>query len=247
MFRDCCDLSEDLSGAAVPASVLADLGIILAAAVAVGSRPAPQRLAASALALVVLVAVALSLVAGMAYAPASPRDASLLDCRTSSGTTLCVWPEHAAEADAILSTVVAVEGRWAAAGSRRRRSSRRPAARRRRPARSRSSQRLGARRRHLRAGGGPCTPAARLRLGLHPRHRGPVDRGLVCGGRRDVTRAAEGGLGSTWGLGGTTLDPLPTVDALWKVSVPARQAWVTHAVSMVTTCDEVAQDLTVHP
>ena len=248
MFRDCCGLSEDLSAGAVLASVLADLGILLAAAVAVGSRPAAQRLAVSALALVVPLVAAATLVAGMTYAPVSPRDASLLDCRTSSGTTLCVWPEHAPEADEILSTVVAVEGRWAAAGIK--------------------APPL------VTEAGRSTTPPGSIPVLLNS--SAPDDvifalaEGLVptqpdcefgsIGGIAvqwiEAWYAAAGGMsdarlredfGSTWGLGGTTLDPLPTVDALWKVSVPARQAWVTHAVSMVTTCDEVEQDLTVHP
>jgi len=248
MFRDCCGLSEDLSGAAVLASVLADLGILLAAAAAVGSLPAPRRLAVAALALVVPVVVAAVLVAGMTYAPVSPRDTSLLGCRTSSGATLCVWPEHTAEADAILSTVVAVEGRWVAAGIKA------PplvteAGRSTAPAGSIPV---------LFNGSAPDDVVSTLAAGLVPAQ--PDCWGGSTGGIAvpwlEAWYAAAGGMspgrlgeeyGSTWGLGGTTLDPLPTVDALWKVSVEARQAWVAHAVSMVTTCDEVAQDLTVHP
>ena len=248
MFHDCCGLSEDLSGAAVLASVLADLGILLAAAVAVGSRPAPRRLAVSALALVVPVVVAAALVAGMTYAPVSPRDASLLDCRTSSGTTLCVWPEHAPEADAILSTVVAVEGRWAAAGIKA------PplvteAGRSTAPAGSIPV---------LLNSSAPDDVVFALAEGLVPTQP-DCEFGSTGGIALDWLEAwyaAAGGMspggleedfGHAWGLGGTTLDPLPTVDALWKVSVEARQAWVAHAVSMLTTCDEVEQDLTVHP
>jgi hypothetical protein len=248
MFRDCCGLSDDLSGAAVVASVIAGVGIVGAAAVAVGSLPAQRRLAVAALALVVPMGVAASLVAGMTYAPTLPRDASLLDCRTSSGTTLCVWPEHAAEADEILATAVAVQGRWAAAGV--------------------EAPPL------VTEAGRSTAPAGSIAIILNGRGHddvvfalaaGLVPAQLDCFGGAtgaiavpwlETWYAAAGGMsaarlekefGGSYGMTGTTLDPVPTVDALWKVSVEARQAWVAHAVSMVTTCDEVEQDLTVHP
>lgn len=248
MFRDCCGLAEDLSWAAVLASILAALGILMAAAVAVGSRPAPQRLALSALGLVVPLVAAAALVAGMTYAPVSPRDASLLDCRTASGTTLCVWPEHVAEVDAILSAVVAAEGRWAAAGIKA------PplvteAGRSTAPAGSIPV---------LLNGTASDDVVSALAAGLIPAQPDcwGGSTGAIAVPWLQTWYAAAGGMsaarlekefGGSYGMTGTTLDPVPTVDALWKVSVEARQAWVAHAVSMVTTCDEVEQDLTVRP
>ncbi len=248
MFRDCCGLNEDLSTAAVVASALADFGILVAAAVAVGGTGSLRRAAASALTLAVPMVAAVVLVSGMTYAPVSPRDASLLDCRTSSGLTLCVWPEHAPAADAYLSTAVAVRGRWATAGIEL-------------PSlvteAGRSTAPAGSVSVYL-AGTGPDDVVRALAEGLTPAM--PDCEFGTTGGIAvqwlEAWYAAAGGMspgrlaeefGSTWNLGGTTLDPLPTVDALWKVSPEARRAWAAHAASMITTCDEVVQDLTVRP
>jgi hypothetical protein len=248
MFRDCCGLAEDLSGAAVLASLMASAGILVAAAVAVGSRPPPQRLAMSTLALIVPMIAAVALVAGMTYAPVSPRNASLLDCRTSSGTTVCVWPEHAPEADVILATIVAVERRWAAAGI---------TAPQLVTEASRSTAPAGSIP-VLLNGPAPDAVISALAVGLVPME--PDCFGGSTGGIAvpwlEAWYAAAGGMspatlaedyGGSWGLGGTTLDPLPTVDVLRTVSMEARQRWVAHAAAMITTCEEVEQDLTVHP
>jgi hypothetical protein len=53
--------------------------------------------------------------------------------------------------------------------------------------------------------------------------------------------------GSQWGMSGTTLDPLPTVDALWEVAPEARRTWAAHAAALVATCADVEVDLTVRP
>jgi hypothetical protein len=255
MFRDCCGLNEDLSAAAVAASALADVGILAAAAVAVGGAGSLRRAAASALALAVPMAAAVVLVSGMTYAPVSPRDASLLDCRASSGVTLCVWPEHAPAADAYLSAAVAVRGRWAAAGIESP-SLVTEAGRSTAPAGSLSVSL---------AGTGPDDVVRAVAEAMTPQQPECIDpttgasmgtTGGIAVQWLEAWYAAAGGMspgrlaeqfGSTWNLGGTTLDPLPTVDALWKVSPEARRAWVAHATSMITTCDEVVQDLTVRP
>jgi hypothetical protein len=53
--------------------------------------------------------------------------------------------------------------------------------------------------------------------------------------------------GFTLGMSGGSLDPLPTVDALWKVSPEARRAWAAHAAALIATCADVEVDLTVRP
>ena len=248
MFRDCCGLNEAMAPAAVWASVLADLGFIAAAAVLVAGRLASLRAGASALALALPLAAGVALVAGMTYAPVVPRDPALLDCRESSGLTLCVWPEHAPEADVLLSTAVAVRGRWAAAGIQS-------------PAVITEAHRSTAPAGSLPvlfSGAAPDDVITVLAGGLVPAVP-DCEMGSTGGiavpwlgawyaaaGGMSSGRLEEG-FGSTWNMGGTTLDPLPTVDALWKVSVEARRAWAAHAAWMVGTCAEVEQDLTVRP
>jgi len=69
---------------------------------------------------------------------------------------------------------------------------------------------------------------------------------LAAAGGMSAGRLAEE-YGSASEMGGGTLDPLPTVDALWKVSPEARRAWAAHAAALVVTCEEVTVDLAVRP
>jgi hypothetical protein len=250
MFRDCCGLSEDLSAVAVIASVLADLGMLLAAAVAIGARASLRRRAASLASFVVPVALALALVSGMGSTPTVPRDPSLLACQAHSGATLCTWPEHAAIADDVLAIVVSARKGWQAAGI--------------------ESPAL------VTEAGRSTAAAGSIPILINDSTPDDVILALAAGlvpTQPDCQMGSTGGIAVPWleawyaatgGMsrgrlqeefgyspqflqGTTTLDPLHTVDALWKVSADARRAWVAHGVSMVTTCDVVEQDLTVRP
>jgi hypothetical protein len=250
MFRDCCGLAEDIAGVALVASVLADLGILLGAAVAVGGRRSARRWLASAAALGLPVALALVIIraSGLGYSPTVPRDASLLDCRTDAGTTLCTWPEHVAIADEVLATAVSARQGWEAAGIESP-SLVTEAGRSAAPAASIPV---------LLNGAAPDDVILALAGGLVP----PVPdcEGGSTGGIAtlwlEAWYAASGGVsqerlqeefGGPEFMDGTTLDPVPTVDALRKASLEARRAWEAHARGMVITCDEVEQDLTVYP
>ena len=255
MFRDCCSLAEDLSSAAVAASALADIGILAAAAVAIGGAASLRRAGASFLALAVPMTAAVILVQGMIYAPVVPRDPAMLTCREGAGVTLCVWPEHLPNADPLIGIVSGVRERWVAAGIEAP-SVFTEAARSVAPAGSLA---------YMVAGTAPDNVIGALADAMTPQQPACIDpatgdsMGTTGGIAADWLRAwyaAAGGMsegrlvkdyGSEWGMGGTTLDPLPTVDALWKVSPEARRAWVARAAAYVATCDEVEVDLTVRP
>jgi hypothetical protein len=266
MFRDCCGLAEDLAPAAVWASVLADIGIIAAAAVLIGGWTTARRhggsvlalavpLVASVLALAVPLAAGVALVSGMTYAPVVPRDPALLTCRERAGLTLCVWPEHLPQADELATVASGVRSGWLAAGIEA------PAvfteaARTVAPAGSLAYQVSGT---------APDDVILALANGMTPRMpycESPTPgvpaatTGGIATSWLQAWYSAAGGMSadrltrefdSAWGIGGDTLDPLPTVDALWKVSPDARRAWAAHAAALVATCDEVTVDLAVRP
>ena len=255
MFRDCCGLNEDLAPAAVVASILANLGIIAAASVLIAGHRSARRIGVSALALAVPLAAGVVLVSGMTYAPVVPRDPALVACRERTGLTLCLWPEHVAQADELATVASDVRSRWLAAGIEA------PAVfteagRSVAPAESLAFQ----------VSGTPPDDVIRaLAEAMTPQQPECVDptTGYSMGTSGGVAAqwllawyAAAGGMsqgrlteeyGSEWGMGGSTLDPLPTVDALWKVSPEARRAWAANAAALVTTCEEVEPDLTVRP
>ena len=115
MFRDCCGLAEDLAPAAFAASVIAAAGIVGACAVLL-SGFTRWRVAGATVTLLVPVGLSVVLVAGMTYAPVVPRNPSALDCRGASGITVCLWPEHAGEADALRAAAARVAAGWRDAG-----------------------------------------------------------------------------------------------------------------------------------
>lgn len=255
MFRDCCGLAEGLAPAAIGASVLADIGIIAAAAVLIGGNRSARRIGASALALAVPLVAGVVLVSGMTYAPVVPRDPALLTCQERAGLTLCVWPEHVPQADALATVASDVRSRWLAAGIEA-------------PAVFTEAARSAAPAGSLAFGVSGTAPDDVIRAlaeAMTPQQPECVDptTGDSMGTSGGVAAqwllawyAAAGGMsqgrlieeyGSQWGMGGTTLDPLPTVDALWEVSPEARRAWAAHAAALVTTCEEVEPDLTVRP
>jgi hypothetical protein len=255
MFRDCCGNAQDMAPAAVWASVLADVGIIAAAAILVGGRKTARRLGASILAMAVPLVAGVALVSGMSYAPVVPRDPALLACRERAGLTLCLWPEHAPEADPLAAIASEIRTKWIAAGIEA------PAVFTEAdpsvaPAGSLAYQVAGA---------APDDVILALANGMTPQQPACVNptNGAMAGTTGglaaiwlDAWYAAAGGMsadrlaqefGSNWGMGGGTPDPLPTVDALWKVSPAARRAWAAHAAALVSTCDQVEVDLTVRP
>jgi hypothetical protein len=266
MFRDCCGNAQDLAPAAVWASVLADVGIIAAAAILVGGWTDVRRrggsvraralpLVASGLVLVLFLRAGVGLVSGMTYAPVVPRDPAQLTCRERPGLTLCVWPEHLAQADELATVASDVRTRWLAAGIAA------PAVFTEAdpsvaPAGSLAYQVSGA---------APDDVILALANAMTPQQPECIDptTGASMGTTGGIAAqwlgawyAAAGGMsadrlaqeyGSTWGMGGGTLDPLPTVDALWKVSPEARRAWSAHAAALIATCANVEVDLTVRP
>jgi hypothetical protein len=266
MFRDCCGNAQDLAPAAVWASVLADVGIIAAAAILVGGWTDVRRrggsvlgravpLVASGLVLVLFLRAGVGLVSGMTYAPVVPRDPALLTCRERAGLTLCVWPEHLLQADELATVASGVRSRWFAAGIEA-------------PAAFTEAGRTAAPAGSLAYQVSQTAPDAvilALAIGLTPQMpycEGPIPgAGVATTGGIAATwlqawYAAAGGMsadrlaqeyGSAGGIGGDTLDPLSTVDALWKVSPEARRAWAAHAAALVATCDEVTVDLVVRP
>lgn len=255
MFRDCCGLAEDLAPAAVWASVLADIGIIAAAAVLIGGWTTARRHGGSVLALAVPLVAGVALVSGMTYAPVVPRDPVLLTCRERAGLTLCVWPEHVPEIDELATVASDVRSGWLAAGIEA-------------PAVFTEADRIVAPAGSLTyqvAGTAPDDVILALANGMTPQQPDCVDptTGYTMGTTGGIAAiwlqawyAATGGMssdrlaleyGSTWGMGDGTLDPLPTVDALWKVSPEARRAWAAHAAALVVTCEEVTVDLAVRP
>jgi hypothetical protein len=214
-----------------------------------------RRVGASVAALAVPLAVGVILVSGMTYAPVVARDPALLACRERGGLTLCLWPEHVAQADEIAGIASGVRARWLAAGIQV-------------PAVFTESDRSIAPSGSLAFGVTSTAPddvIMDLAVGLTPQQPECVDptTGDSMGTSGGVAAqwllawyAAAGGMsqgglakefGSEWGMDGTTLDPLPTVDALWEVSPEARRAWAAHAAALVATCDEVEVDLTVRP
>ena len=255
MFRDCCGLAEDLASAAVVASILADIGILVAAAVLIGGRMSVRRLGASILSLAVPLAAGVVLVSGMTYAPVVPRDPAQLTCRERAGLTLCVWPEHLARADALGTVASDVRSQWIAAGIEA------PAVFTEAdptvaPAGSLAFQVSGA---------APDDVILALANAMTPQQPECIDptTGASMGTTGGIAAqwlgawyAAAGGMsanrlaqdfGFTLGMSGSSLDPLPTVDALWKVSPEARRAWAAHAASLVAACGDVEVDLTVRP
>ena len=127
MFHDCCGLNQAMAPAAVWASVIADIGIIAAAVILVGGWTDMRRhggsvraravpLVASGLVLVLLLRAGVGLVSGMTYAPVVTRDPAQLTCRERAGLTLCVWPEHLQQADALAAITSGVRAKWIAAG-----------------------------------------------------------------------------------------------------------------------------------
>lgn len=249
-FRDCCELSDDLSGAAIAGSVLANLGFLSAAGLVIGARLTSRRVIATVCSFVIPVSAALAVVssAGLGATPSTARDPSQLVCRTGAGTTLCVWPEHAASLDASLATTVATREQWRAAGIES------PtlvteAARSTAPVDAIAILLRGSSADEvilaLARGLTPVLPDCEL--GSTGAFAKPwVEAWFAAAGGLSASRL-DREFGDPQFLGGTTLDPLPTVERLWTVSIEARRAWVANAVAMIATCDEVVQDLTVHP
>ena len=195
------------------ASVLADLGILVAAAVLVAGgcrcgsaedlavpEPSPSSPPASSWS---WRSACVGLVSGMTYAPVAPRDPPCSPAASASGLTLCLWPEHAPEADAYSPTV---RRRRSGAGSR-------PASRRRPlfTEAGRSVAPAGSLAFRV-AGAAPDDVVPALAEAMTPPQPECIDptagrawarpariavhvaRGVVCRGRRDVARPPRGGL-----------------------------------------------------
>lgn len=256
MFRDCCGLAQDLATAAVVASSLVNVGLIVAAAVLIGGHRSIRRIGASVTSLALPLAVGVVLVSGMTVSPVVPRDPSLLTCRQRDDLTICLWPEHTAKADEIAAIAAGVRTRWLAAGIEV-------------PSVFTEADRSVAPAGSLAIGDvtstAPDDVIMDLAVAMTPPNPVCIDpttgdemgtTGAVASTWLGAWYAAAGGLaqdrldvefGSEWGMPATTLDPLPTVDALWKVSPEARRAWTAHAAELVATCEEVEVDLTVRP
>lgn len=117
MYRDCCALGEDIAPQALAASIAIDLSLIAAAAVCCAvnaSRIARTAIAVAVLAVGALVGVRLA--SALTFAPVQPREASQLTCSEKDGVQVCLWPEHAAAAEAITGAIAKVRSRWLAAG-----------------------------------------------------------------------------------------------------------------------------------
>jgi len=111
LFRDCCRLQGDLASQAVAASVIVNIGILVAT-LTLMSGTSSRKLAASISVLVVPMLLGLTMVAGMGFSPEVARDVSHLRCSSSPTVTVCVWPEHADRVGEVLRISDAVRTRW---------------------------------------------------------------------------------------------------------------------------------------
>jgi len=117
MYRDCCGIAESLAPRALVASVAVDLGVVVAATVAVRVRlPGRPRLLSALAVLTAASVVGVSAASGMTYAPVVARDPSLLTCSTNNAVRLCLWPEHRDQADLLTTAIGDVVTSWKAAG-----------------------------------------------------------------------------------------------------------------------------------
>jgi hypothetical protein len=119
MFRDCCGLAEAFAPRAALASILVNVGLIGAAAVASDLAVPPGRRAFGVLGILVgLGVVSGALVDDMSYAPVMARDPSALRCTNASGTQVCLWPEDSSVAPQIDALVGEVSAAWRTLGVR---------------------------------------------------------------------------------------------------------------------------------
>lgn len=117
MYRDCCLVSEALAPRAVLASIAVDLGFIVSAAVACLVTLTPRRRALTVVTVLgAAVVFGVGAVGGMTYAPVVARDPAALQCKTDSGTSICLWPEHASAGPQLLELTAEVRAAWSAAG-----------------------------------------------------------------------------------------------------------------------------------
>jgi hypothetical protein len=251
MFRDCCRLSEDLSIAAIGASVAANAGLLLFSSICIGARPTLRRSSIAFLALTLSIGAAITLIysAGLGSSPAVARDPSQLICHIEAGVTLCVWPEHADHIDVFLARTIDVRAKWEEMGIES-------------PALVTEAHRSTApvdALPILLTSSDADEIVLSLAQGLVPTLPDCTlgSTGAIAKPWLEAWFSAAGGLstarlteefGGSWGLSaGTTLDPLPTVDRLRAASLAVRHAWTIHALTMVATCDEVEQDLSIYP
>lgn len=116
-FRDCCMLSEQVAWSPVVASLIVDVGAVLALGYLI-ARPGFVRaeLARAIAAFCIAVALASVAVAGFGYAPVEPRSPAAMECHQADQIRLCVWPEHAIVAQRLASLAATVHAKWTAAG-----------------------------------------------------------------------------------------------------------------------------------
>jgi hypothetical protein len=114
MFRDCCELSQDLAAGPVLASAMLDFGLIVSGALILkmqGDRIRRPLMSGGAV-LGASAIAAVMLVAGMPYAPVVARDPSALACQTAKAITVCVWPEHRALSSELESVLQRLHEGW---------------------------------------------------------------------------------------------------------------------------------------
>ena len=248
MFRDCCGLGQDLAPAAIAASAVVDLGIIVAAAILVGGMLAGWRRAAGAAgSIAAALLVGIALVSNMTYAPVVARDPALLTCRTADGLTLCLWPEHAARGDDLSRIAGTVRRGWQQAGLDA------PtlfteADQSVAPAGALAFVLSGPQTtddviRDLVAALVPTPPECPLGS------TGLVAIGYLGGWYAAAGGMSEGGLKEKYGgwSDGNNPDVEPTIDSLRAASPQARLRWIENAKYLIATCDDVVPDLTVAP
>lgn len=116
-FRDCCQVGQDLSWAAVVASVAVNLGAIAALVVllashgTMGRRPWP-----AVVALGTGLIVAVGTASPLGYAPASSRLPSALRCAGDTRLHVCVWPEQQQLLGQLTLVAARAQAGWADAG-----------------------------------------------------------------------------------------------------------------------------------
>lgn len=116
MFRDCCLPSEDLATAPIVASSVVDVGLLIAAVIALTGAARRRRIAGVIAITSVAGALGVNLVAGMGFAPTAPRSPAQLACAESGELTVCIWPEHRAILGQLVEVIDAARPRWLAAG-----------------------------------------------------------------------------------------------------------------------------------
>lgn len=252
MYRDCCGLAETLAPQAVVASIVMDVALMTAAALAVhvGWRRR-WRAAAAATILVAASLVAIKAASSLTYAPVMARDPSLLTCTTGNGVEVCVWPEHSRSVTTLVGAISDVRAKWEAAGIDA-------------PAvftEAAGQQPTGTLEVHLPDALTKDGVIVALAVGMLP--PAPNCTGTVIQGVQAATTggvafpyleawyAAAGGLSSTASqaldMPGDDINPpvLKVVKELSAATVSVRRSWTANAAAISQSCDDIAPDLRV--